>query len=455
MTFAEHTRLDGGFQSFWRMRGLKQGQSFTFTTTQSVQEIMNKETVRPDDVIEFFVLNTDPYRVNENYENASKLMFNLIRSAFMKKILVAPSVSELLAIFKEAQTIFVEVISDDPVQMFGGYTKMGTPQEALERYSLMLQRYLQSRLFTTAEKNNLLARLEAAMKGDFPKEVIIREGTGIDINRLGQQIEMDANDELDDLQENENRMENQQQQQQQQQVNVCSLDDHKFWYWPKDLDLYQLQEWLMVNRATNVPVHKVADLCDIAVKPLAKLIPSNLLATNNFAPIISDSGGDTDFTPFISKQQPAYQILIVQRSEGRTYLMVDQKEANILRKRFRRDRELGSDRKRNDARFALYDVGLNELVSFGYGRDAFSLSRLHRSDEFNTVVGLVKVLNGATDFREEELDCISELLQTTNPKRVKKAYENILEAREGQSWGEWLYKSPLYSVFLQHIQQYK
>jgi hypothetical protein len=60
MTFAEHTRLDGGFQAFWRMRGLKQGQSFTLTTTQSIKETMGKELVRPDDVIEFFVLNTDP-----------------------------------------------------------------------------------------------------------------------------------------------------------------------------------------------------------------------------------------------------------------------------------------------------------------------------------------------------------------------------------------------------------
>lgn len=456
VTFGEHTRLDGGFQAPWRIRGLKgRERSFTLTTTESVRKIMHKETVFPDDVIEFFVLNSEPFRKNANYENASKRMFNIIRAAFMDKMLRQSTAKQVLDLFAEYMQVFIEDIEDRPSVLFGGVTRRGPPVEALTIYRRTLQRYLKSRLFTSEEKRTLVARLKESTTGDFPTEVIIREGVGVDRNGLGQQIqvEQDVDNQCDneDLQEAQNQAQNQQQQQ--QQMMICSIDDFEQWYWEKDLDLYRLQDWLNFDPSINVPIHRARDLCKGVLEVLADMIPQNVLTTNNFAPMLTNRGARTDFKPFISNQQPAYQLLLVQRDGETTILMIDQKEANILRKKFRADRAAGREKERNGVSFALYDMGLEALVSFGYGREAFSLEDLHDSPEFNYMTAMVKILNGSVRYRECEIEQLAEAFRGMNLKPVKKAYEKILQAREGDDWVDKYYGSALHELLLLQLRQ--
>lgn len=445
VTFGEHTRLEGGFQAIWRVRGLNDGQSFTFTTSESVRKIINKKIVFADDVVEFFVKNTEPYRENENYENAPKRMFNVVHTEIFGKIITAADPYKMIEIFSRNKTIFVEKIEDRPSALFGGCLKKGSPRQALTIYRKTLDKHIESPLFNAIEKDGMIERINNSMAGTYPPVVDIRENGGIDRIGLGQQVQIQQDSETNI--ENEAQMENEEivrNEQQQQNAIHISAHDLERWYWEKDLNFFKLQNWLMLSTETHVPIHRVRDLCDGPLSLFADLIPQTLLATNNFAPIRNKQGLNTLFAPFISDQQPAYQVLVIQQQTHKTVLLIDQKEANIIRKRLPKQCARPGE---SDKKIALYDMGFDRIVASSAGYDL--RNKLHRDPDFNRMTAFVKFLSGEVRYRDEEIEELRRCFRGIDPKRIKSAFKQIIVAQEGEAWSKKYYGSKLHTMILE------
>lgn len=442
VTFGEHTRLDG-FQAPWRLRGLWNGLSFTFATTESIRRAIGKPRLGYMDVIEYFVANTEPYRENENYENAPKKMFNIIRSETFDKLIYASNAYEAIGIFGALKRLFVQEIVDCPIALFKGRTVKGAPRQALKRYRDSLQKFLRGTLFTKEEKVGIDERLGKAMVGSFPRQVDVKENGGIDQSGWGQQVQIcrEVNEEQEQEEEVEidNLVENQVQTDLGQDASTI---DRR--YWPKDLKFFNLQSWLTLDRRIPVPLHRVGDLCQSDFNVLANLIPQSLLATNNFAPILDARKNKTQFNPFLSPQQPAYQILVVQQEGRKTVVLIDQKEANLIRKHLRK--EAASENAKNIG-IALYDVAFDAIaLQVGNGVPE---TDLHRCPEFNRMTALTKLLSGYSHYHDGEIEQLRESFRGLNPKLIKGMVKKILMARDIEDWAHRYYSSKLYEILMQ------
>lgn len=446
VTFGELTDLTG-FQGPWRMRGLKEEQSFTFTTTETVRRIIGLDEVTPDDVIEYFVRNTEPHREKENYESAFKAMTAVPRSVLLQRIINCNAPIEMIDIFQKGKRLFIEIVHDRPSALFAGATRRGPAREALKIYRERLNAGLPTGLFTEQQLVDIDARLGIAMTGNFPKEVTIslkdgvhRTGVGL---RMQTHIDVEAEEQVEEQQE---RME-----ETEQQV-FClgtSTENVERWYWPKDLNLYALTDWLKLNAELDVPLHRVRDLCEGDLEVLSRVIPQNLLATNNFAPILNRARRSTGVKPFVSDHPPAYQILFCHSNEQQTFLLIDQKEANFLRPRIR-NLGVASVKEPNEragrSGFAIYDTGFDAPVinSCGIMLDP----TIYETPEFNECIALVKFLNGDTRMRDVEIEALGRVFKSANKKRVKDAFMKIIKAREGSGWPKLFYGSKLHEFLV-------
>lgn len=449
VTFGEHTRVDGIFQGMWRKRGIKKLQSFTFTTSTAVMRIVGKESITPMGVVEFTAHNTQPHYKKENYENAPKLMVNILKEKFLEKIYEANDATAIIHIFHACQKIFIEKMSQCPIVRFGGLTTKGSPQTALELFRQSLNTYLNNKYFSQDDKIQIRNRLENAMESDFPDEVVLNDNGEFYRSGLGQQTQIQNHMDIDEVQENQEEVEQQQQQQQQQQQNIVQseLDTSlAHWYWPKGFDFYRLDTWFAVDGATPVPIYPVERLCKGSLKSIGSRLTPALYATNNYAPIRSMRGTTTAFAPFSNGHSPLYRVLVVLEGNNTKVLMLERKEAEKFRKYFTADQDRGPSHSRNGIRFALYDIGLNIVVKSGFAE--VSLEELQQNEEFVMAIAQAKFLCGFVSYNENEKQALKLWLRDTNWKILRREFKQInAHTKRGASEGKYQ-GSCIQSVFV-------
>jgi hypothetical protein len=372
-------------------------------------------------------------------------MFNIIRSETFDKLIHVSTATEALDIFKAFKRLFVQEIVDCPIALFKGRTVKGTPKQALRLYRKSLDRFLRGTLFSNEEKAGIDERLGKAMVGSFPRQVDVKENGGIDRSGWGQQVQIcrEVNEEQEQEQEEEVEIDNLVENQVQTDLGQdASTIDRK--YWPKDLKFFNLRSWLTLDQKLPVPLHRVGDLCQADFGVLASLIPQSLLATNNFAPILDARKHATQFKPFLSPQQPAYQILIVQHDGRKTVVLIDQKEANLIRKHLRK--EAASEAAKGIG-IALYDVAF-DTIALQVGNGAPEAD-LHHCPEFNRMTAFTKLLSGYSHYHNGELEQLRQCFRGLNPKLIKGMVKKILMTRDIEDWAHRYYSSKLYDLLLQ------
>lgn len=451
VTFGEHTRLDGLFQAILRLRGLKDKQSFTFVTSGAVCRMIGKENITPDDVVTFAAKNSQVHRKLENFENAPKKMINILRSAVLKKIRHSLFLFKKKKLYQQFRELFVEKVEDNPIKLFGAFTTQGTPEEALRAYRATLERFVQSKVFSAEERREISARLDGAMAGEFPEQVTIHEGSGIDRNGLGQQVQTYETSENSIENDQEQAAENQVQQQQQQSVVIPKGPPIRKWYWDKDLDFYQLRDWLGVHSEMYVPLHRARDLCEGPLKPIGQKLPYNILCTNNFTPVLNRSRSRTSFTPFLdARQNRGYQALLVQEQGRRTWVLVDQKEANRIRKKLRLDRAKGATPPEREVKLALYDLDVDAFAAHGHDEGIPELMAEMRSGELAAETAQIKFLCGKLSYQPQELIALREWLSQVDVKIVKQAFKKQLLNKYGSKiWKNRYYGSQIHNLILE------
>lgn len=433
VTFGEHTRLDGLFQAILRMRELNRAQSIRLVTNESVLHSSNAAFLTPDGVIEFVARKTKPFRKKENFQSAPKLMKNVLRRALLDYFLEIDSPSNLIERASRYRSQFIDRNFHQPSECFSDVTLQGPPSDALTIYKNRLHPLIQKGPFSKDQKREMIERISRPVtEGDYPDEVTLHLGQGISPLQLGQTVQVQQNEEEQEQEEEEIDVE----QQQQQNILVPDIEVYPKRYWTKNFDLYNLDEWL-APIGIGVQIHALKDLCSFrGVECLQNVLPDNLLATNNYTPVKGRWDEPTSFVPFLSaSQQPTYQLLVIETPEKRSLLLLDPKEAHFLRKRLRRDRDLGPNHPRPPIRFAMYDLVHNVVVAHGY--EKLDRRELHASKKFVQNIAQIKFLNGMVSYTPKEIRMMKRWLVNTDVKKMKNAFLLIHDQkkRDGEFYG--------------------
>jgi len=485
-TIGEKSTFEGKTQAMFRMRGIKKGQKILTVMTPKVQALVSvAREPTADDIIRFTSMNQDKVVSQGNFQADLQKMQDCLRSAVMRKILIADNVYEMEQIAKDFIDLFIEETVDDPFQLYGGIDTVQFPEKILNALRDNLRKRMEeSGLFDRPEEKMIWRNLSHIGGGVYPEFIPgYFSGDGeIDISSytdLGQEVSVQQSTEQSQETEEENEVD--QETEQNTELQSTPPDDRDrnrypgAFPWGAGVRYSRPDSWFNPmppeahvgpNRwktATNfvyrkgkeeeetptfygAPPHfSVTDALLAAehedIQFLATTLSPLLFTTANLFQLVNKGSNSKPVEPCSKYQKPPIHILTVLRADGsRQLLLLDQAEAYFLRDCIDSDFIDGFDSKKprsvhpgfrsgtiewrgEIAKLGIYDLENDLLIVKNY-KD-FDTEELKSCPETQLALVQLKFLKGVVHYSPEEREILLEWIRASNPYRMEMAFTEI------------------------------
>ncbi len=451
-------------QEVFRMRGLKTWKKLVSgsndsvdgdekDTTQTIQFAMTKSTKElifgtnnePDlkKLILFAIENEARLSESDNFQSYQDKVTSLIRRAVFDKILGMKSLTEMMEMFHEFESVLINTIEDDPAKLFGPILKemnvLGEDGVLKQMRVKAFKPIKKSLKFDASEKSVIFNALEAIKIEAMPEKIMV----SLDDSSSG--ISKEVTNEIDNECENENENETQNQCQIQKSTNAIFHE----WPWKGNFNPH-LTDWMnfsklslssfeQLNRNADFlkttvvpPLFRLNDLLmaskDEELKAIASFFDKRIYATNNFVPT---------YVPMLeasvsvgSLYQRELFELLVHFSEQKDGIQIEavgclsEKDAKALREQF--DKSKTGKQKTNAF---IYDT-VNRTIVAGHEVD---LNLLRKNPDMQKLVALCRFLNGDLNYQEDHLRGLKSWVSQSDISKIKRAFLHIHKERNTKS----------------------
>lgn len=472
--------IDDGFQHAFRLRGLKKWkrvvsteedeenktkdplegvQEIHFAMTGEVQqEISGDRLPTRREIFEFGIRNVDLKTREENYRSYRKKVKNVIRRAFLDKILQASSVKEMVRIFKISFKVFVTILEDDPTKLYGNLRKF-IPLEAKLLNQIKNEGFdsLSNAVFSKQEIETIKADLDRIPIPVMPPVVQVSfDGDQINVNvndhlgkesTLSQQSTQNQNIEQEqDLDLNQNQNQNLQSQQANSKTYL-----HKEWEWDPNLEAYSThwkifsngsplsgywakmkQKWELLTTYPLVPLFKINDLLMQSETPVLKAISGTMdpriWCSNNFIPRILKEMLNAPVPPGSAQQRRLFEVLIDFTEENGEIIIHSVGCLSIKDAAFWKGK-LNEKHTKNESKIKrmVYNVHLGSATA----GDILPIEALRNCSDLLALEAQLKFLNGETEFLTKQVPFLISWLQACPLSDMYVAAQYLVSQKEG------------------------
>ncbi len=428
----------------------------------------NLRTPTLHEILNYAVRNEAAIGEEENYPATGKKIFTTSKKAIYHKIMMTPSeqFSKWSNVWKEFKDIFITNNEDDPSKIFGLLRVTVDPKKVLKATKKQALALINnSRSFKEREKKQVKKNLKELAYPVLTEQVVAskqsKEGkleiAPLDVLEITQTIETNVEQTKEHERQEESQNESQQELQNQQESQQCQSRS-RFHYqeidWPKiedetsvnwlifstpEVENVILSSWTLpflgMKKQKTCPFYTVRSLLESAgsqtLQVIAPYFDQRLWLSNNFVVRKKYSLLETASEIGSKHQFGLHEVLVhfMETEEGIKILYVGPlsvRDSVMWRKKLTPNPIYWKEK---EVKVVLWDVH-SRTIQAGY---PIAQANLRNNDDFNLLIGQLKILDGTVDVIAEK-GVLCKWLKEIDAEKIQDAFEEIHKQRGKQTY---------------------